>query len=75
MITFNFYNPTRIVFGSGTLNTLAEQSFPGKKAMLLISNGKSTLVNGSLDTVKAQFVKRALIMSCSTKSWKIPLKK
>lgn len=31
MITFNYYNPTRIVFGSGKLNTLAEQELPGKK--------------------------------------------
>ncbi len=37
MINFNFFNPTRIVFGSGKLQTLAEQTLPGKKAMLLIS--------------------------------------
>lgn len=54
MITFNFYNPTKIVFGSGKLSTLHEQALPGKKAMLLISNGKSTKVNGSLDRVKAE---------------------
>ena len=54
MITFNYYNPTRIVFGSGKLNTLAEQELPGKKALLLISNGKSTKVNGSLGRVKEQ---------------------
>ena len=57
MVTFNFYNPTRIVFGSGKLNTLSEQVLPGKKAMLLISNGKSTKVNGSLDKVKEQLAK------------------
>ncbi|HIT50168.1 MAG TPA: iron-containing alcohol dehydrogenase [Candidatus Pelethenecus faecipullorum] len=74
MITFNFYNPTRIVFGSGTLNTLAEQSFPGKKAMLLISNGKSTLVNGSLDTVKAQFVKAGIDYVVFDKIMENPIK-
>lgn len=54
MVTFNFYNPTRIVFGSGKLSTLREQALPGKKALLLISNGKSTKLNGSLNTVETQ---------------------
>ena len=54
MVTFNFYNPTRIVFGSGKLSTLHEQALPGKKALLLISNGKSTKLNGSLNTVETQ---------------------
>ncbi len=50
MMRFNFYNPTNLIFGSGSLNELGSQEMPGKKAMLLISNGKSTKVNGSLDT-------------------------
>ena len=57
MVTFDFYNPTRIVFGSGKLNTLSQQALPGKKAMLLISCGKSTKVNGSLEKVKEQLAK------------------
>lgn len=57
MIAFEFYNPTKIVFGSGKLDTLSEQALPGKKALLLISNGQSTKVNGSLDRVKAQLGK------------------
>lgn len=57
MIAFEFYNPTKIVFGSGKLDTLSEQMLPGKKALLLISNGRSTKVNGSLDRVKAQLGK------------------
>ena len=46
---FHFYNPARIVFGAGKLNELARLPLPGKKAMLLISNGTSTKLNGSLD--------------------------
>ena len=57
MMAFEFYNPTKIVFGSGRLDTLSEQALPGKKALLLISNGRSTKVNGSLDRVKAQLGK------------------
>lgn len=46
---FNFYNPTRILFGAGQLSHLHEQALPGRKALLVISNGKSTRLNGSLD--------------------------
>lgn len=41
------------MFGAGKLNELHNQQLPGKKALLVISNGKSTRVNGYLDrTVK-----------------------
>ena len=53
MVNFNFYNPTKIIFGSGKLDELAGQELPGKKALLLISCGKSTRVNGSLARVQA----------------------
>lgn len=74
MVTFNFYNPTRIVFGSGKLNTLSEQVLPGKKAMLLISNGKSTKVNGSLDKVKEQLAKAAVEYEVFDKIMENPVK-
>lgn len=47
--SFEQYIPTHIVFGRGKLNTLHQQALPGKKALLVISNGKSTKVNGYLD--------------------------
>lgn len=53
-VNFNFYNPTRILFGAGKLNDLHKQAMPGKKALLLISNGKSTRTNGSLDRTVQQ---------------------
>lgn len=53
-LNFNFYNPTRILFGTGKLNDLHKQTMPGKKAMLLISNGKSAHINGSLDRTVEQ---------------------
>ncbi|HIT84568.1 MAG TPA: iron-containing alcohol dehydrogenase [Candidatus Ornithomonoglobus intestinigallinarum] len=58
MINFNFYNPTNLIFGSGSLNKLGDQKMPGKKAMVLISNGKSTKENGYLDRTLEQ-LKRA----------------
>ena len=39
---YNFFNPTRVLFGAGQLNHLHEQAMPGKKAMVVILNGKST---------------------------------
>ena len=48
MKNFQFYMPTRIVFGSGELNNLHKYALPGKKALLVISKGKSTKENGYL---------------------------
>lgn len=56
-MNFTFHNPTRILFGAGELNNLHKQAMPGKKALLLISNGKSTKVNGSLDRTIEQLEK------------------
>lgn len=53
-MNFNFYNPTNLIFGAGKLNELGSQKLPGKKALLLISNGKSVKVNGTLDRVQEQ---------------------
>lgn len=54
MMQFNFNNPTKLIFGKGKLNTLNEYEMPGKKAMVLISNGKSTKENGYLDRTLEQ---------------------
>ena len=51
---FTFFTPTKLLFGRGKLNELASQKLPGKKALLLISGGKSVRVNGTLDRVTAQ---------------------
>ena len=51
---FDYNNPTRILFGSGKLEELGDQTLPGKKALVLISNGKSTKVNGYLDRTLKQ---------------------
>ena len=51
---FDFNNPTRILFGSGALNDLGKQQMPGKKAMLLMSRGKSAKVSGAYDRTLAQ---------------------
>lgn len=34
-MNFNFYMPSRIIFGRGSLNNLHKQKFPGKKALIV----------------------------------------
>lgn len=51
---YNLYVPTCILFGAGQLGKLHEQLLPGRKAMLVISNGKSVKNNGALERTKAQ---------------------
>ena len=51
---FRMYVPTKIVFGEGKLNTLSRQRLPGKKALLVISSGKSVRENGALARTQEQ---------------------
>ncbi len=53
-MSYNMYVPTRTMFGAGQLNNLHEQKMPGKKAMIVISNGKSTRENGYLARTEEQ---------------------
>lgn len=59
-MNYNFFAPTRVLFGAGQLNNLhtvinaGGDSFTGRKAMLVVSNGKSTKANGTLERVKEQ---------------------
>ncbi|MCD8309793.1 MAG: iron-containing alcohol dehydrogenase [Prevotellaceae bacterium] len=54
---YEFDIPTRTLFGVGVLNELHKQPLPGKKALLVISNGKSTRANGYLARVEEQLDK------------------
>lgn len=74
MMNFNFYNPTHLLFGSGKLNELGNQPMPGKKAMLLISNGKSTRANGSFDRTVEQLKKAGVDYAVFDKVMENPLK-
>lgn len=56
-MSLQMYVPTRILFGCGMLNNLHKQQMPGKKALIVISNGKSTKENGSLDRTEEQLQK------------------
>lgn len=53
-LSYDMYIPTRVMFGVGMLDRLGEQPMPGKRALVVISNGKSTRANGYLDRTEAQ---------------------
>lgn len=51
---FYYDIPTRTIFGAGSLNRLHQQALPGKRALVVISNGKSTRTHGYLDRTLEQ---------------------
>lgn len=56
-LKFVFPGHTTVFFGEGQLNTLHTLAMPGKKALVVISNGKSTRANGYLDRTLAELNK------------------
>ena len=48
MMNYQMFAPTKVLFGAGKLNALHEQNMPGKKGLLVISNGKSMKSTGIL---------------------------
>lgn len=46
---FDFYVPTKLISGPGSLKKLHKEQLPGKKALVVISQGKSMKKNGYLD--------------------------
>ena len=73
-MNFHFYNPTDLIFGVGALNELGNQTMPGKKAMVLISNGKSTKANGYLDRTLEQLEKAGVQTAVFDKIMENPVK-
>ena len=74
MMSYMFYAPTRVLFGAGQLSKLHEQTMPGKKAMLVISNGKSTWMSGALDRTTEQLRAAGVEMVLFDKVGANPLK-
>lgn len=51
---YNFFAPTRVLFGPGKLAELGDQQLPGKKALVVTTGGKSVKANGYLDRLYGQ---------------------
>lgn len=56
-MSFQFYMPTRILFGKGKLNELHAQDLPGKKALIVTSAGQSVKKYGYLARLEEQLKK------------------
>lgn len=48
---FDFFLPTQIIFGRDRLQELSELPMPGRKALIVITNGRSMRNLGYLDRV------------------------
>ncbi len=59
-MNFNYYIPTKILFGAGKLNELVNESLPFKKAQIVISNGTSMRKYGYLQRVQALLEKKGI---------------
>lgn len=73
-MNFDFNNPTRILFGSGKLNDLSAQVMPGKKALLLMSGGKSAKVSGAYGRTLEQLRKGSVEVAEFAKVMENPVK-
>lgn len=53
-MSFQYYMPSRILFGKGKLNDLHTQNLPGKKALIVTSGGQSVKKFGYLNRLQEQ---------------------
>jgi alcohol dehydrogenase len=60
MINFNYFIPTRVLFGAGKLNDLATEKLPGKKALIVISSGASMRKHGYLERLQSLLEKQKI---------------
>ena len=56
-MSFNYYMPTRILFGKGALNDLHNEVLPGSRALIVMSSGRSMRSNGYLARLEEQLNK------------------
>lgn len=54
MYNFNFFMPTKVLFGPGKLKELRSEMLPGKKALIVTSNGTSVKKYGYLESLEKE---------------------
>ena len=57
MYNFNFYMPTKVLFGAGKLSELHAEQLPGKKALIATTNGQSVKKYGYLASLEKELDK------------------
>lgn len=60
MINFEYQNPTKIVFGKGTIDKIANEILNYGDKVLLVYGGKSIKDNGTYDCIKQQLEKNCI---------------
>lgn len=73
-MSFNYYMPTRILFGKGALGKLHQQKLPGSRALIVISAGQSIKKNGYLARLEEQLDKAGVTHVLFDKIMPNPLK-
>ena len=74
-MNFNYFIPTKILFGAGSLNELGKEKLPGSKALIVISSGKSARENGYLARVEEQLESAGIASAVYDKILPNPIKK
>lgn len=59
-MAFNYYIPTRILFGHGKLEQLHQQVLPGKKCLIVTTAGQSVIRFGYLSRLEEQLKKAGI---------------
>lgn len=54
MYSFNFYKPTKVLFGPGKLGELHKEELPGKKALIVTTGGASVKKYGYLNRLEKE---------------------
>jgi alcohol dehydrogenase len=54
MYNFDYYIPTKVLFGAGRLSTLHDEKLPGSRALIVTSNGTSVKKYGYLDRLEKE---------------------
>lgn len=54
MYNFQFFMPTKVLFGAGQLKNLHLEQMPGRKALIATSNGTSVKKYGYLEAVERE---------------------
>ncbi|WPX08464.1 iron-containing alcohol dehydrogenase [Anaerocellum danielii] len=74
-LVFNYFMPTKILFGPGSLNRLKDENLPGKKALIVISAGTSMKKYGYLDRLTSILKEKGIDYVVFDKILPNPIKK
>ena len=60
-MVYSYYMPSKLIIGEGSLKKLHEQNLPFKKALIVMTSGKSLEKNGYLDILKNELTSSSIL--------------